>query len=127
MTTELGFDGGLTCSLKVTDLERSKKWFQDILGFKFLYQVDEMGWCELASPVARVNVGLSQVEKAGGVGNAILTFGVDNVDAARSKLEAKDVRFDGETLTVEGMVKLATFYDPDDNALMLYEDLQSKG
>lgn len=126
MATELGFDGGLTCSLKVTDLERSKKWYQEVLGFKFLYQVDEIGWCELATPVARVNVGLSQVEKAGGEGNAILTFGVKDVDVTRSKLEAKDVRFDGATQTIEGMVKLATFYDPDENALMLYEDLQSK-
>jgi len=126
MTAELGYDGALTCSLKVTDLERSKKWYQEILGFKFLYQVDEIGWCELSTPVARVNVGLSQVEKAGGSGGAILTFGVKNADAARQKLEKKDVRFDGPTMTIEGMVKLATFYDPDENALMLFEDLQSK-
>jgi hypothetical protein len=34
------------------------------------------------------------------------------------------VRFDGATRTYEGMVRLATFYDPDENALMLYEELQ---
>jgi CreA protein len=33
------------------------------------------------------------------------------------------VKFDGEIDVVEAMVKTATFYDPDGNALMLAEDL----
>ncbi len=41
-------------------------------------------------------------------------------------MESKNVRFDGETQTIPDMVKLATFYDPDGNALMLYQDLQKK-
>jgi len=32
------------------------------------------------------------------------------------------VKFDGDTITIEGMVKIATFYDPDGNAMMLAED-----
>ena len=126
MASPLGFDGGLTCALKVTDLEKSIRWYQDILGFTVLYKVDEISWCELQTEVSRVNVGLSQVEKAGGGGGATLTFGVRDVDAARKQLEDKDVRFDGATQTIEGMVKLATFFDPDSNALMLYQDLPKK-
>ena len=126
MASTLNYDGGLTCSLKVADLDRSKKWYQDILGFKLLYEVAEIGWCELATETPRVNVGLSQVEKAGGSGNAILTFGVKDIDHSRKQLETKDVRFDGPTQTIEGMVKLATFYDPDGNALMFFQDLQKK-
>ena len=124
MASSLGYDGGLTCALNVTDLDKSLAWYQDVLGFKLLYKMDEMGWCELASCVERVNVGLSQVEEAGGTGGATLTFGVTDIDAARRQLEGNDVRFDGPTQTIEGMVKLATFYDPDGNALMLYQDLQ---
>ncbi len=124
MASSLGFDGGLTCALKVTDLEASVKWYQEQLGFEFLYRVDEIGWCELKTHVSGVNVGLSQVEKCGGEGNAILTFGVRDIQAARTQLEERNVRFDGPTQTIEGMVKLATFYDPDGNALMLYQDLQ---
>lgn len=126
MASPLGYDGGLTCALKVTDLEKSIRWYQDVLGFKLLYKLDDMGWCELATEVAKVNVGLSQVEKAGGEGGAVLTFGVKDIEVARGQLEAKDVRFDGPTQTIPEMVKLATFYDPDGNALMLYEDLQKK-
>jgi len=124
MTSLPNYNGGLTCSIKCTDLKKSIQWYQDVLGFKLLYQVDEMGWCEMSTPVARVNVGLSQVEEAGGKGGATMTFGVVDIDDARKKLEGKKVRFDGPTQVLEGMVKLATFFDPDDNALMLYQDLQ---
>ena len=30
---------------------------------------------------------------------------------------------DGDIRDIPGMVRLLTFYDPDDNALMLYQDL----
>jgi catechol 2,3-dioxygenase-like lactoylglutathione lyase family enzyme len=124
MTSPLGFDGGLTAALGVTDIERSIAWYRDVLGFEPLYHLEEMGWCELRSPVERVNLGLSQREKAGGAGGAVLTFGVRDIDAARTRLEARQVRFDGPTQTIPGMVRLATFFDPDDNALMLYQDLK---
>ena len=56
-------------------------------------------------------------------GNCVPVFGIADLDAARSKMEAASVKFDGETDVVEGMVKTATFYDPDGNALMLAQDL----
>jgi hypothetical protein len=34
------------------------------------------------------------------------------------------VRFDGPTIELPGMVKLATFFDPDGNPMMFYQDLQ---
>lgn len=119
----LGYIPGLTCALNVADLGRAIAFYRDVLGFNLLYQVDQIGWCELATEVPGVNVGLSQVEEAGGKGGATLTFGVADIERARGQLEAKSVRFDGPTQVIEGMVKLATFYDPDGNALMLYESL----
>jgi predicted enzyme related to lactoylglutathione lyase len=127
MASPLGYDGGLTASMAVTNLDRAIAWYQDVLGFSLIYKVDEMGWGELATEIKGVNVGLSQVEKAAPEGGATLTFGVKDIDAARKKLEAKKVRFDGATMTIEGMVKLATFYDPDGNKMMLFQDLQKKG
>lgn len=126
MASPLGYDGGLTCAIKVTDLDKSIRWCSEVLGFTVLYKMDDIGWCELQTEVARVNVGLSQVEKAGGTGGATLTFGVNNIDTARKQLEERDVRFDGPTQTIDGMVKLATFFDPDDNAIMLFQDLQKQ-
>ena len=94
-----------------------------MLGFTVLYQMDEMGWAELTSPVARVNLGLSQVEKPKVGAGPVPTWGVTDIDSARATLEAKGVRFDGETQTIPDMVRLATFYDPDGNAFMLYQSL----
>lgn len=123
MTSGLGYDGGLTCAMGVKDMDASIAWYQDVLGFRLVYKLDEMGWCELASPVERVNVGLSQVEEPEVKGGATLTFGVKDIDAARTRLEKADVRFDGPTQVIPEMVKLATFYDPTGNKLMLYQDL----
>jgi hypothetical protein len=83
-----------------------------------------MGWCELSTGVNRVNVGLSQVEKPNIGLCSKLTWGVTNIEAARKYLEGKKVRFDGPTIELPGMVKLATFFDPDGNPMMFYQDLQ---
>jgi len=120
----LGYNGGLTVVYQVSDIKRSIAWYQDIMGFSLLYHIEEMAWCELVSEVKGVNVGLSQVEKPN-VGLAgKLTWGVRNIDAARKTLETKKVRFDGPTQEIPGMVKLATFFDPDGNPMMLYQDLK---
>ncbi len=126
MAANLGFDGGLTCAMQCTDLDRSVEWYQKVLGFELLYRVDELGWCEMKSCVDCVNVGLSQVESPEVKGGATLTFGVKDMDRARAELESKDVPFDGETMTIPDMVRLSTFYDLDGNKLMLYQDLSPK-
>ena len=126
-TSGVKYDGGLTCSIQVKDLDKSIAFYQDIMGFKMLYHIKEMAWCELASAVARVNIGLSEVEHPAKLSGTKLTFGVSDIDASRKFLESKGVKFDGETQEIPGMVKLATFFDPTGNALMFYQDLQGQG
>ena len=118
------YDGGLTCSFGVTDLDRSIAWYRDVLGFRLLYRRDDIAWCELETDVARVNVGLSERREAGGPGGATLTFGVEDMEAAKAVLDEKGVRQDGEIVEIPLMVRLLTFFDPDDNALMFYQELQ---
>lgn len=122
MSTAIEFADGLTLSMPVSDLERSIAWYKDVLGFSLVYKMDDLGWCEMQSPVADVNVGLSMVEKPN-PGGATPTFGVKDIVAAKSALEAADVRIDGDVITIEDMVKLLTFYDPDNNSLMLFQNL----
>lgn len=125
MASALNYDGGLTISFQSKDLARSIAWYRDVLGFTFLYKVDEIGWCELATEVAggKVNVGFSQVESPKVGAGPVPTFGVKDLDKARATLESKKVRFDGPTREYPGMVKLATFFDPDGNTLMLFQSL----
>lgn len=123
MASRIEYDGGLTASMQVTDLDKAIKWYTDMLGFKVQYRLDDMGWAEMETSVKKVNVGLSVVETPNVEGGTTLTFGVKNIDKARKELEEKDVRFDGDTITIPEMVKLATFYDQDGNKLMFYQSL----
>ena len=125
MALSLGFNGQLTLSCKCKDRKASTKWYADKLGFNLLYDVEEIAWCELATCIPGVNVGLSEVESPKVGEGPVPTFGVTDIDAARHQLEEAGVRFDGETMTIPDMVKLATFYDPDGNALMLFQMLGS--
>jgi catechol 2,3-dioxygenase-like lactoylglutathione lyase family enzyme len=121
------YDGGLTCAFAVTDLTRAIDWYRDVLGFELLYRQDEIAWCELRTGVERVNLGLAEREEAGGGGGATPTFGVVDIDEAKTALDAAGVRQDGEIQEIPGLVRLLTFYDPDGNALMFYQDQQGAG
>ena len=112
----------ITIALSVKDRHASANWYESILGFETLYHVDDAGWSELQTKTAGVTLGLGEHTKPA-PGNSVPVFGIADLDAARQKMEQADIKFDGQTEVIEGMVKIATFYDPDGNALMLAEDL----
>jgi len=116
----------ITIAMSVKDRHASAKWYQDMLGFETIYHADEAGWSEIQTKTEGVTLGLGEHTQPV-PGNCVPVFGIDELDSARQKLEQADVKFDGETDVVEGMVKTATFYDPDGNALMLAEDLTEGG
>ena len=122
MSNALPYIPGLTISMQCSDLERSINWYRDVMGFELLYKLDDLGWAELKTAIPGVNLGVSQVENVK-VGGPTPTFGVSDIASARSTLESQGVRFDGDTMVIPDMVKLATFFDPDDNALMIFEAL----
>ena len=122
-TAPIAWAAHMTAALGVSDIDRSIAWYRDVLGFELIYKLDDWGWAELRSPIADVSVGIGQTEDLEPRGGATLTFGVVDIAAARASLEARDVRFDGETTEVPGMVRLATFYDPDGNTFMLAQQL----
>ncbi|WP_298840674.1 VOC family protein [uncultured Roseobacter sp.] len=112
----------ITLAMSVRDRHRSADWYHEMLGFELLYHADEAGWSEMGTLTAGVTIGFGeQAEPA--PGNTVPVFGVADIESARSALEAAGVGFDGPTEVIEGMVKTATFYDPDGNALMLAQDL----
>jgi predicted enzyme related to lactoylglutathione lyase len=124
MASAIQYDGTLTCPVECSDMAQAIEWYREMLGFEVIYRLDDMGWCEVQSPLANVTVGLSEVEQPSpGAGGVTLTFGVLDIDAARADLESKGVRFDGETQTIPDMVKLATFFDGDGNKLMFSQTL----
>ncbi|WP_170409330.1 VOC family protein [Ruegeria atlantica] len=118
----VSLENTITLAMSVRDRHVSADWYQAKLGFELIHHIDEAGWSELKTKTEGVTLGLGeQAEPA--PGNTVPVFGVSDIAMARQALESADVRFDGPTETIEGMVSTATFYDPDGNALMLAQDL----
>ena len=123
MAEPINYAPGVTLSMSVSDMDRGIAWYEDVLGFRLLYRMDHLGWCELESSVKDVNVGLSVTETPN-PGGAVPTFGVADIEAAKAWLESRGVKIDGEVIQIEEMVRLLSFYDPDDNALMFFQMLE---
>lgn len=122
-TGPVGLDGSLSCVLTVASLPVAVDWYRRVLGWELLYAVSEFGWAELATGTPGVRIGLSELPTPGVSGGAVLNFGVEDLDDSRRGLEAEGVRFEGPTRVIEGLARLATFFDPDGNRLMLHESL----
>lgn len=116
----------ITLAISVRDRHASADWYRDMLGFELIHHIDEAGWSEMQTKTQGVTLGLGeQAEPA--PGNTVPVFGVADISGARAALESAGVRFDGATETIEGMVSTATFFDPDNNAMMLAQDLTQTG
>ena len=121
---KIGWGGESTAALEVSDYDRSLAWYRDVLGWEVVFELAAWKWAQLQTPVPGLLLGIGQSEEVKEGGGATLTFTVSDIDAARGYLEGNGVRFDGETRQVEDMVRLATFYDPDGNTLMLAQQLR---
>ncbi|MBK9546722.1 MAG: VOC family protein [Dehalococcoidia bacterium] len=118
------FKPELTIAVQVSDWLAARDWYRDVLGLEETFVVEEGGWAEFAGPLGVV-IGLSALHGQAhpGVGGTTITFGVSDIEAARAELEDNRVQFTGPTTELPGMVKLATFKDPDGNEMMLAENL----
>ena len=119
---DLGFTGKLVCSIPVKDHKASAKWYAEMLGCEVMFENDELGMSYMTSPLPNVWLDLSQVENVQNGGPAIV-WGVADADAARDAIEGQGVKFDGPNRSFGGMVRLSTFFDPDGNTLMFYQNL----
>jgi CreA protein len=122
LTTPFEYDRQLVISVNVSNFDKAVEWYREALGFEVVYKLEQYGWGEMRTPWGGVFIGLGQSEELKH-GGTVPTFGVKDIVAARAHLESVGTKFDGETQEIEGMVKLATFYDPDGNAWMLAESL----
>lgn len=118
----ISLDNTINIALSVRDRHVSAAWYSEILGFETMFHIDEAGWSEIQTNTDGVTIGLGEHTEPV-PGNCVPVFGIADLESARQKMEQSNVKFDGPTDVVEGMVKTATFYDPDGNALMLAEDL----
>ncbi len=118
----IDFDGTVTFAMSVADRARSAAWYERHLGFTKAFDAEATGWTEMNTPIAGVTMGFGDAMQTD-AGNAMPVFGVRSLEAARTTLEAGGVTFTSDTVEHPGMVRLATFADPDGNLLMLAENL----
>jgi catechol 2,3-dioxygenase-like lactoylglutathione lyase family enzyme len=106
-------------SVPVTDMERAKDFYGGTLG---LERLNDAGFPEYRLG-ENVTLYLLQLESIGGEFTAphtsALALRVPDVAEARRELEGKGVAFARETLDT-GVCHMASFHDPDGNALMLH-------
>ncbi|MFN2470096.1 MAG: VOC family protein [Gaiellaceae bacterium] len=120
--TPFQYGGQVTVSVSVADLDSAIEWYGRAFGFELIYKLDDMGWCELSTPIPGVQIGLG-TGGDGAKGGVAPYFTVADIEAARKHLESAGAKFDGDTNVIEGMVKLASFKDPDGNPFGLAESL----
>ena len=120
--TPFAYGNQVTVAINVSDFERGIAWYREALGFELIYKLDDWKWCELSTPIEGVHIGLGQTED-GPRGGMSTTFVVQDIVAAKAHLESLGVVFDADIHEVEGMVKLASFKDPDGNELGLAEHI----
>jgi CreA protein len=124
--SKIEYGGTLVCSINVSDLDRSVRWYERGLGFEEIYRMNDYGWCEMRSPVDGVTIGLQRTESGFGPRGATLAFRVEDIEAAREHLQSIGARFDGDIVVIPGEdgVRLANFFDSDGNPLTLAEPNQ---
>jgi catechol 2,3-dioxygenase-like lactoylglutathione lyase family enzyme len=108
-------------SVPVTDVERAKQFYGEILGLPEI-EHPEQGFPEYQLG-ENVSLYLLDMEKIGssftGPHTASIAIRVPDVAAAQKELEAKGVEFGGEALDT-GVCHMGAFKDPDGNSLMLH-------
>jgi len=115
MITRVDFVG-----IPTRDLDRAVEFYGTTLGIPMSRHIPERNFAEFET--GNLTLNLMNAEKMGlehhAVRNAIALH-VDDVAAARERLEAQGVQFRMDTFDT-GVCHMAFFQDPDGNALMLH-------
>jgi predicted enzyme related to lactoylglutathione lyase len=123
MSAEMGLKNEVTVAYPAKNRLGLVEFYKQHFGWEMIYDVAHIGWCEMKTHIEGVYVGFAEREDPKFDGGGTLTWGTTDIDRARKHLEAKGVKFAGDTVEIPGMVKLATFYDPDGNHVMLAQSL----
>jgi lactoylglutathione lyase len=92
----------------VTDMDKSIKFYRDILGLRIKMQSDK--WTEFDTGATILALHLTTEKKI--AGNIQLGFSTKNIDEAIAELRSKNVEIPSEPRSLHG-VKLAEFIDGD--------------
>lgn len=111
--------------ITVSDVEKTKKFFTDVIGLKLTTDSKEFGWCELSGAQGGCMLGIAQAQEdpqADKPGhNAVITLTVDDLIKTKAEFQAHGVQFLGDIIEIPGHVKMALFTDLDGNKFQIVE------
>jgi methylmalonyl-CoA/ethylmalonyl-CoA epimerase len=110
-------------AVTVSDLQRSKEFYQDILGMQFLFDAGTMAFFQCGKIRFAIGTSSTPVAPSG----TIVYFRVPDIHSAHETLAGKGVVFIQEPFRVARMADhdlwLAPFRDPDGNPIELMCEL----
>jgi methylmalonyl-CoA/ethylmalonyl-CoA epimerase len=122
-TQPVHFDNIGQIAVTVTDLERSRDFYRDVLGMKFLFDAGSMAFFQCGD--VRFMIGTSS--KPAQPGGIILYFRVKDILAIHAALEAQGVVFTQKPHLVAKMpghdLWIAFLNDPDQNTIGLMSEV----
>jgi catechol 2,3-dioxygenase-like lactoylglutathione lyase family enzyme len=106
--------------LPITSFEKADEFYSEVLGLPCSKRYDNSlgGEFETGSLTIQV-VDVAKIGREFAPSKGAIALHVDDVEEARSELESRGVRFEGETMD-SGVCYQAFFEDPDGNALILH-------
>src|SRR4051812_40642009 len=113
------FQGLRTAIFKVSDLDKAKAWYSEVLGFAPYF--DEPFYVGYSVGGFELGLDPDMTDVARG-NNHIAYWGVENAEAACSRLSALDIEPHEPIQEVGGGIKVATFKDPFGNIFGLIEN-----
>ena len=107
----------------VTDYEKSKKFYEEILGFEKVFDAGaEVGWVEFALPVEGSRLGLNiSAETKITQGSGVLTLMMADLDKTKSYFDGKGTETT-DIVDIPDMVSYFNISDPDGNRIQIIAD-----
>lgn len=112
--------------IHVSDIQKAKKFFTEVLGLEIRQDTPEHNWMELVAKdggsalgVGQYNPNFGQQVKPGD--NAIVTFTVDDIVISKAEFEKAGVTLIGDIVEVPGHIKMLFFTDFDGNKFQIVQ------
>jgi predicted enzyme related to lactoylglutathione lyase len=107
-------------TLAVKDLERAKKWYNEVMEFETQTHIPEAGWSDLKLPVPGAMLGLNVLPE-GEVkhGGTTFNFPVSDLEKAFDNLKAKGATVLTDITDVPNMISMFLIQDSEGNTVTI--------